>query len=366
MKKIIYTVLASAALVACKKDPIPEVVLPDNYISYSIPETYNFTNVSYTGQTQRIAMLDELSTYMKKANTLGTTIEAIKMKEMYANLNNPFANTELNTSGKQIKDKVFSLDRDIFEKYMDTLAQNSLSTVAGSNGVTGVLTSNDGTKKYMVDERGYEHIQTIEKGLLGALIYYQIVEVYLSDAKIGDNVDNTTVKEGEGTPMEHHWDEAFGYLGLPKDYPTNKTNLKYIGRYIDGRDARLGCSKKIMDAFLKGRAAISNKDMKTKNEQVKIIKEELERVMAATAINYINTAKSNFSDDAVRNHALSECVAFVKGLKYNGSRKITQNQINEAVGYIGTNLYNVTTPNLDKTRDLLSDIYGFNDIKTTL
>jgi hypothetical protein len=372
MKKSIFILaVAAVAIFSCKKktEPMPEPApapIVDETPVYEIPTTYNFTNVSYTGQTQRLSMLDELSVYMKTANNSGTVVEATKMKEMYANTNNRFADNSLNTSGKQIKDKVFSLDQALFEKFMDSLATSSTSTVAGTNGTAGVLVSNDGSKKYLVDERGYEHIQTIEKGIMGALLYYQIVEVYLGDGKIGDNVDNITVTEGLGTPMEHHWDEAFGYLGVPKDFPTNKSGIKYWAKYMDARDAKLGSNKKIMDAFLKGRAAISNKDMKTKNEQVKIIKEEIEKMIAATAINYINSAKANFSDDALRNHALSECVAFIRGLKYSSARKITQAQIDEAVGYVGNNLYNVTTTNLDKARDLISNIYGFNDIKTTL
>ncbi|MEZ5022552.1 MAG: DUF4856 domain-containing protein [Chitinophagales bacterium] len=67
----------------------------------------------------------------------------------------------------------------------------------------------------------------------------------MSDARVGDNVDNTTIEEGDNyTAMEHHWDEAFGYLGVPVDFksnwPSDRNGRSQIwGSYIRGRDAML-------------------------------------------------------------------------------------------------------------------------------
>ena len=46
---------------SCKKDDDPVIDEPD----YTIPTTYNFDNVSYSGQTQRIGMLTEMKAYMR-------------------------------------------------------------------------------------------------------------------------------------------------------------------------------------------------------------------------------------------------------------------------------------------------------------
>jgi hypothetical protein len=85
---------------------------------------------------------------------------------------------------------------------------------------------------------------------------------------------------------------------------------------VNRRDAQLGSNAKLMDAFLKGRAAISNKDMKAKNEASPAIQEEWEKVSAATAISYLNRAKTSITDDAVRNHVLTEAIGFVYALRF--------------------------------------------------
>ena len=331
-------------------------------ICFEVPATYTFTNVSYSGQTDRLNMLEEMTTYMKTGNTSGTVLDAQALKDMYANENNPFSFT----STKQLKSKTFSLDTDLFEGYMDAIATASESTVAGSNGVAGVVESNDGSKKYLFDENGIEYTQLIEKGLMGAVFYYQATAVYLGEDRIGAAVDNENITEGEGTDMEHHWDEAFGYLGVPTDFPTNTDGIRFYGKYSNGRDALLNCNNTLMDAFILGRAAISNKDMDIKDQQIPIVRDTWEEVVAGTAIHYLNGGNANLADDALRNHELSEAIAFTSALKYNPTKRITDAQIQEVLNLIGTNLYEVTSADLVAARDLLSGIYGFDSVKDQL
>lgn len=371
-KYIILSAIAiSSFLSSCKKDitPAPEVTPTPTGPTYTVPTTYTFTNVNYSGQTSRLDMLTELATYMKTGNTSGTVLDVQKLKDMYSNSNNQFSSSALNTSGKQIKDKVFSLDQSMFELYMDTLATVSTSTVVGSNGVAGVVTSpNDATKKYLCAANGIEYTQVIEKGLMGALAYYQTAAVYLDDSKIGVTVDNTIVVTGQGTAREHGWDEAFGYFGAPTDFPSSTTisQARFWAKYCNARNTILSSNATIMNAFLKGRAAISNNDNTTKEEQRTIIRDNWEKVIAATIISYINNTKNNFADDAVRNHNLSEVIGFIMNLKYNPTKKITNAQITQLEGYIGRNLYNVTTQNLDNAKDLLSTVYGLDSVKNSL
>src|SRR5690606_22863517 len=128
------------------------------------------------------------------------------------------------------------------------------------------------TSNYLCDENGVEYTQLIEKGLMGAVFYYQIAAVYLGEDKLGPQVVKAS--------RQHHWDEAFGYFGVPVDFPTNVSGIRFWGKYTDSRNALLGCNKKLMDAFLLGRAAIDNDDTETMNAQVTIIRDELERVIA--------------------------------------------------------------------------------------
>lgn len=365
MKKTALFILSLGILgvTSCKKDEVPEPT-PTPPPSYTVPTTYNFTNVNYAGQTARLLMMDELSAYMKTGNSIGVALDAQKMKDMYVNANSPFADPSLNTSGKQLKNKTFYLDTLMFMGYFDSLAQASQSFTPGMNGVAGVVTStSDPSKKYLFDANGMEYTQLIEKGLMGAVFYYQAVSVYLEGIAAADN---NTVVTGEGTKMEHNWDEAFGYFGVPVDFPTNTTGLKYWGKYSHARNTLLSTNIPIMNAFLKGRAAISNNDYTSRDAAKATIKDTWEKICAATAISYINSAKTNISDDALRNHALSECIGFVRSLKYNMSKKITDTQIQEVLNYIGNNLYNITSTNLDNAKNLLSTVYGLDSVKNSL
>lgn len=333
--------------------------------TYTVPQTYSFENVNYSGQTARLNMLSELDTYIKTGNN-GSVLDAQKMKNMFANTNSPFADASLNTSGKQLKDKTIATAQPTFEGYFDAMAIASLS--AGSpalNGKAGLLTTAD-NKKYLVDANGVEYGQLIQKGLMGAVFYFQAVEGYLTDQKIGPGVDNTTVQPGEGTKMEHHFDEAFGYFGAPVDFPTNVANTRYWANYSNKVNAALGSNQKMMDAFLKGRAAISAKDMKAKDAAVATLRNEWERLVAASAIHELNAAKNNLADQAKKSHYLSEAKGFVMGLKFKTDRKLTDAQYNEVMAKIGTNFYNTTGTDIAAAVDLLSTIYQMDSIKNQL
>jgi len=358
--KISLIIICCIILFSCKKDPEIEGI-KTNDRKYTVPVTYNFENVDYSGQLTRIAMLDAIIKYLETGSILGTVLDAAKIKNMYANSGSPFGVADLNTSGKQLKDKTFTTDQTLMESYFDSIALASQSKTVGSNGIAGVVTSSTG-KQYLCSGNGIDYAELTEKGIMGAVFYYQAVSYYLENIA---TKDNTTVTQGKGTEMEHNWDEAFGYFSVPKDFPTNN-NVGYWGKYCNTNDAVLGINKTMMDALIKGRAAITNKDNATRDEAKKVVSETWEKVVAATAIHYINRAKANFADDALRNHTLSETLGFIQSLNYNLNKKISAAQITEVKGYIGDNLYNVTTANLDKARDVLSTIYGFDAVKTIL
>ena len=366
MKKFsLSALMLSVLVVACKKDkdetPTPSTPTGP---TYTVPTTYNFSPMTYSGQTQRIEMLDEISTYMSTGNTALTVLDPLKLKDMYANVNDRFANAALNTSGKQLKNKTFILDQALFEAYMDTIAMHSASVTAGSMGVAGVVvSSSDPTKKYLQGPNGIEYAQIIKKGLSGAVFYYQAMDTYLANLVTDDN---TTVVPGEGTAMEHHFDEAFGYIGVPTDFPTNVTGLKYWGDYCNKVNPLLGTNATLMNACLAARAAISNDDYTTRDAKVAIIRQQWEKVIAAAVIYELNRAKANITDDAIRNHYVSEAIGFIMALKYNSMKTISNAQITQSLNYLGYDIYNVTITNIDNTRNLISTIYGLDSVKDTL
>lgn len=363
-KNIFALLIASSILISSCKKKEDEVPTPSpSGPTYSVPTTYNFSNVNYSGQTTRLSMLDEIAAYMSIGNTTGTVLDAQKMKDMYSNTNSQFADAALNTSGKQLKNKTFILDQSLFDSYFDTIAMQSLSIVPGSNGTAGVVVSTtDPTKKYLQGANGMEYAQIVKKGLMGAAFYYQAMDTYLANLS---SDDNATVVPGDGTAMEHHFDEAFGYLGLPIDFPTN-TSVRYWGEYVDELNGVLNTSSTVMNACLRARAAISNADYSTRDAQVQIIRQQWEKIAAASAIHELNEAKANISDNALRNHYVSEGIGFIMSLKYNSQKTITNSQITQALNYIGYNIYNISTTNIDNARNLISSIYGLDSVKDIL
>jgi hypothetical protein len=293
--KIFPIALMVLAFVGCNEDT-PEIL--------EVPETYSFeregaTSVNYSGQTERLEQLKQIKTKMNAANA-GTEISGQELLDMFANTGGNGNGNFSFTSTKQIKDKTFAADQSYFESLMSSIGTSSEAGADGinaSDGVVGLVSR--GSSTILVNEKGHEFVQLIEKGIMGATFYYQMLSIYLSDDRVGDAIENTILVDGQNyTPMEHHWDEAFGYLGVPvdfsSDWPSDRNSeCVFWGNYTRGRDALLGSSDVIDGLPLKpAEQPFLLKMYDVKNEQRDIIYDELERICAATAIHYINSALS--------------------------------------------------------------------------
>lgn len=350
-----------------------------------IPTTYTFTRdgnstVSYGGQTTRMDMLSEMVTKMKTANTAGVAVTEADLLNMYANNGFTWTDSELTGSTKQLKSKTGyatsggSADAGItamFEGYMTSLATISATTVTGTEdgmaGTAGVW-ANDGTKgPYLMDADGKEYTQLIEKGLMCAVLMSQITVNYLGGISSDDNIDLVDGKDY--TTMEHHWDEAYGYFTDAIDFPTNGTD-RFWGKYSNSRESIIESASKISLAFRTGRTAIVNKDYTVRDAQVTIIRNELERVSAGTAIHYLNSAKSNIASNVTRNHSLSEAYAFLEGLKYGynaiNNTGMTSSEIDTALAYFGNDFNVVTLADLNNAIDLIASKTGLSSVASNL
>ena len=354
--KPLFVLLISSSILFTACDPTEE---------YEIPIIYDFENVSYSGQTQRLAMLTEIKSYLTTANIAGTTLDADKLKAMYENTANAdFTGTY--DDSKQLKSKTFENERTFFETLMEESTTASQSTSAASNGTAGISTSADGEKNYLVSAGGLEYAQVIEKGLMGACFYYQATSIYFGADKM--NGDNETVIEGEGTEMEHHWDEGFGYFGAPIDFPISTDGLVFWATYSNTVNSVLGTNKTLMDALIKGRAAIHNDDLETRDIAITEARAAWEEVVAGSAVHYINSALENFSDDTRKLHALSEAAAFAYSLQFNEGKTATNTQVNEVLTLLGgssdfimMNFYDVTEADLNTAKDNLENLFGWDD-----
>ncbi len=359
---IFFPIVFSILLFSCKEDD-----------TYQIPESYDFQNVSYTGQTDRLGMLGEIKDYLETVTDGVSTLEATRLAAMYSNTDATVAGwSGVYGETKQLRSKTEISQQVLFDNLLWDAAEDAASPLASATpGNAGLVTKLDGSKTYYVNENGLEYAQIIEKGLMGACFMYQATAVYLGEERM--DVDNSVIEPGEGTAMEHHWDESFGYFGVPVDFPANTAGLQFWGKYCNGRDALLQTNSRIMDAYVTGRAAISNNDLAQRDIQIPLIQEGYDVVSAATAIHYLNAAQSNFNDTATKLHALSEAVAFIYSLSFNPASKSGQETISGMlVDLTGTsdirnmNLYQVGLAEIQTVKQRISDIYGFNSIQDEL
>lgn len=372
----IFALASATLLTSCKKDkkdPIVDTPVEPQTNTYTVPTTYAFgANMDLTSSNQRVGMFKEIVNYVRTTHTAtaNVTISAQKMKDMYTNTGNPFAdaaNLGLNASGINMKDKTnntYGASQEL-EAIFTEAANVSQTTAGGSNGTAGKVlgpvptTTGAVQAAYLLNANGFEYKELVEKGGMGAMLYAEAMTIL---KKIGE-YDNSTVVAGKGTAMEHAWDEAFGYFAVPVTFPTTTTGVSYWGSYCNAVNSAIGSNATIMNAWLKGRAAISNKDAVGRDAARDIVMATWEKVGAARFITYMKQAKTNFANDGARNHSLSEGVGFIRAFKYNPSKSISDTDITALMGFIGSNLYTVTESNIDASIAKMALVFSLDASK---
>lgn len=282
------------------------------------------TTTDFSSGNAKLNMFIGLNTYinLNKKQLITTEVS----KNLYSNIGNPFTLdyatefTTLNAAGFGIKNftasSLSAIDADaVRQKIEADLTSNAVNspffTVSASSGVAGKL----GT--YLVDAKGIEVGQIIQKGLIGAFQIDYIGNVLLKD---GLNATNTTVVSGKNyTALEHNWDEAYATLTLnPMIYAgyTNSTNPRtesFLASYI--WEYNQSNYTNIYLAFLKGRAAIVNNNRNELNKQALFIRTQFEVAIANAALGYLGKWTSG-TTDAARAHAIGEGAGFIYSLRF--------------------------------------------------
>lgn len=332
----------------------------DNYSTLFTRE--GDATVSFSGQTTRLKQAKEIGGDLKSQ----VPVETIQLKfEGQDGQSKGFTDISLNGTTKIVRSKtsssigLFNKTNSLgqgaanvteFDAYItghqDVL--NSWTTPAAS-GQAGTFLDSDGATRY-VDAKGFELDQLFTKGLAGALAYDQTVNHYfnrLDDENNGSNNyrlanDAGTLAEGKNyTTMEHHWDEAFGYIY------GNITGQNLIYKYIDNVDALTkfaGIERQILEAFVKGRIAIVEKDYVTRDVQVAFLREKLALIIAVRAVHYLGNSVrllGDLEEDAQERvdafHDLCEGYGFINSLRFivnaNGTRYFTDAEVD---GYLAT------------------------------
>tara|TARA_B100000767_G_C19731645_1_gene521990 strand:- start:481 stop:1623 length:1143 start_codon:yes stop_codon:yes gene_type:complete len=324
----LFIACASLFLTSCSDDDdqgaVVNIVTP--------PDTYKFqrngaNTVSHGGQTTRLKMASELYSGMKSASST---------KEVLNNMFNNgegFSDATLNGTGKKVGSKTFSSSvasstvKPMFDSMITDFTTNVIPnwSTDAANGTAGKMT--DSKRTVYINAKGHELTQLFTKGLIGGLTTDQIVNGYLTAAKLdtgtnrADNDAGTLVSGKDYTQMEHYWDEGFGYLyGEEADVenPTLGKGVllsKYAGK-VDGSNSP-GIGKIIYDAFKMGRAAIVAKNYAQRDAQAKIIQMHVSKIIGYKAVDYLNDyvtkAAAGTPADAI--HALSEGYGFVMSLQ---------------------------------------------------
>ncbi len=369
----------SITMTSCSDDEDTPPIANNGGNTVNTPSTYDFTRngmstVSYSGQTDRLNQVAEMKSYIQDATNNKTKISEQTLIDMFENTGGNANGNFSFSSTKQLSNKTFDADRqdflDMFKK-ADDASDSAMATISAKNGSPGVLTRSNG-KVVLLDANGHEFTQELEKGLMGATFYYQIVNVYLTDDKIGSAINNTDLKEGKNyTAMEHHMDEAFGYYGAPEDFTSNYAgtiNLRYWPKYSGNFDATTPLIDEIMNPFKRARQAIVEKKYDVKDAEVIKLNEAFEVLIAATTIHYINESLSS-PTDADRLHVLSEAYYFLKAFRYSNfnHRKLSQSEVDEMLNIqFGDNLWEVETAGLNTIKTKLSKTYGLESVKDQL
>ena len=344
--KTIWIILFGIILIGCNDetdtvtpDPDPDPDPVDPVITINIPSTYSFnrdgaTTVSYGGQSSRLEMAAELSSYLNNEDKTKGALDSM------FNLGVGFGNPALALSGNKIGNKTAAISKasstvkPMFDALIDDVTTSVFPAVRAatdaSAGVAGIYTDpGDDGRTVKINAKGHEINQLFTKGLMGALVCDQIIWGYLTPGKLdgGTNIadnDAGTVVDGKNyTTMEHYWDEGYGYLyGLEPDDLTSAIEgpdvlvSKYLKK-VDGSSLP-GIAKELYDAFKHGRAAIVAGDYTVRDEQAEIVKTKLSQIIGRKAADYLNSGAGKIEDGkwADAHHALSEGWGFILSLQF--------------------------------------------------
>lgn len=362
------SLLASVAVFfnSCAEDPI--AVTPDSRT------TYDFSPMSYSGQTVRIMLADSLLKLVKGLDKAGAMpVTKAQLEAIFDNTNGLFANIATN---KKLSDKVSTqLSAGLVNQYrawFDTLATRSALYAGTSAAVT--------------TEEGLYLPEMLDKGFMGSIFYAQAVNYLLNEVPVANN---STVVTGEGTEMQHNWDEAFGYFGASQNYlnqsltqrrtsagidvngdgkidPASERTV-YHARYAATADSlhttftsfgspELG--NKIMKAFLDGRKAIATNDATKRQEATMTILTNWDKVFIANAIRYAGEAKKRINAGENYNGPWTELSQFVEMTRYWSGNALASRYA-EVRALIGSKPSDIDATKIDQIVALLKTAYGF-------
>ena len=282
------------------------------------------------------------------------------LRQIYANsLSNMLVQTPLTTTLSPNKYSGFGFVASLNSKMNKTYQADSIADTLLSIIKTNALNGQIGTPAVYTNQDGIDASELLHKTLLGSVLYYQGTNLLNT---LFNNSNTTLVSGTNYTAMEHAWDEAFGYYGASIDLNSytntnltnpngnyHDTNANYVieanGEYnfnfvtqaatlaLDN-PSQTNYNTLIFEAFLTGRAGITNKNDTIRRQQATIIVEQWEKLLANNAlyhtnllsIEVANIGTPNQNTAAINQH-WSAMIGYILALQYNSQKIITQTQI---------------------------------------
>lgn len=394
MKRLISLTILTIIFASCERNGNNDVVAP---ASYSF-ERDGVSTVSYSGQTDRLAMGAELGSALKD-----NMKSATDLAEMYANEDaagndvDPFDNPDLNASTKSLRGKTaasylyFSANtaeaaavKADFDGWIAAQVDEvfpNFDTLAAA-GTAGQIA--DGSSVRYVNAAGLEYDQAIVKGLIGAVMTDQMLNNYLdkgvldAGTNVEDNDNGVVATDKNYTTMEHKWDEAYGYLfGGAADGENPLTTLggddvflnKYLAR-VNNDDDFNTIAQDIYDAFKLGRAAIVEGNYEVRDEQAAIIREKVSMIIGIRAVYYLESGATALAGGDMGGgfHDLSEGFGFIYSLQFTNnpdtempyfSRSEVSQMLEDLMNASGNGLWDVTTATLNQLSADIASRFDF-------
>ena len=370
-------------------DPVTEIVVPSTFVF----ERDGESTVSFSGQTSRILMAEELISTMNDFDTASIDL----LLDMYANENDPFANQDLNESTRNIIGKIADSEdyfsdnaagAAVIKNFFSGLMEDQINEVfpatmvAAQSGVAGQIA--DGSSTRYVNAGGLEYNQAVTKGFIGALMVDQILNNYLSTSLLDagtnrEDNDNDVLADGRPyTNMEHFWDEAYGYTyGTSADVTNPNPTIgeddsflnKYIGRVEEDTADFGGIAADIFEAYTLGRAAIVAKNYEVRDEQATILRDLISQVVGIRSVYYLQQGRMGIENEdfGAAFHDLSEGFGFIYSLQFTRNTDTDEPYFSaeETQGFIdtlraGNGFWDHTPATLNEMSETIASRFSFS------
>lgn len=366
-------------LTSCETDNAKEIF----NTSYTF-ERNGKSTVNYEGQNIRHKMVKEIVEGLKNNDYSYNRLNAMLSHQAG---NQDFEDISLNQSEKNVKSKIavseglFSNHQNLsiplqeeFSQFIREQKEVMKNKEQEANaGIAGSLLI--GSKTRYINEKGIEVDQLFKKGIIGGLMLDQALNHYLVKVKKDRNEAGNEIY----TPMEHHWDEAFGYLfgggdeyvkapNAKGEFPNNNEFIKYANALSRNPHFK-GFADGLFNDFVTGRKAIVDKRYEVRDRTIQSIQEKASKVVAIRAVFYLMKSAEQIDAGTAINafHGLSEALGFIYTLQFThnpatGEPYFSHEEVNELIALFKENqgLWSVSKETVERTANKIAERFGFS------